>query len=79
MIVRKSGFGLRKKTAGANDPVAPSPPEEARVTARLLEGVRLSFQLPEPLHRRLKLHAVRNGGTIVGTISGWVRENTSEV
>jgi hypothetical protein len=58
---------------------APLPPEEDAVARRQLEGVRLSFKLPEELHRRLKLSAVRNGGTLVGTIAGWVRANTPEV
>ncbi len=55
------------------------PPEQDRVANRMLEGVQLSFRLPENLHRRLKYHSVRNGDSLVGTIAGWVRENTAEV
>jgi len=50
--------------------------EDDAAAVRALEGIRLSFRMPEELHRRLKLEACRRGRTIKGTIEGWVREMT---
>jgi len=75
MLVRKSAED-GGRTGVEKGVIAGLPPEEDAVANRALAGVRLSFRLPESLHRRLKLHAVRNGTTLVGTITGWVREMT---
>lgn len=79
MLVRKSrsadgsdGGGMA--AGGAFGPIL-SAEDEAEAN-RALAGVRLSFRMPEELHRRLKLEACRRGRTVKGTIEGWVREMT---
>jgi hypothetical protein len=81
MLVRKSRMaeesdGRGKAIIEAFGPM-PSVEDDAAAT-RALEGVRLSFRMPEELHRRLKLESCRRGKTIKGTIEGWVREMTPE-
>lgn len=41
--------------------------------------VRLTFSVPQELHMRLKLAAVRQGQTIVSLVSGWIAEQTAAV
>lgn len=79
MLVRKSrtaeeSNGEETEERRAFGPML-SAEDDAEAT-RALEGVRLSFRMPEELHRRLKLEACRRGRTIKGTIESWVREMT---
>lgn len=79
MLVMKSrateeSNGGGAAAAGASVPTLSA--EDDAAANRALEGVRLSFRMPEGLHRRLKLEACRRGRTIKGTIEGWVREMT---
>jgi len=80
MLVRKSrleetqgdaAVEAKGRTVTVALPCAPG-----ATSSREEEGVRLSFRLPVTLHRRLRMHSVATGGTIVGTVAGWVEEHT---
>jgi len=49
------------------------PIEDDAAATRALEGVRLSFRMPEELHRRLKMEACRRSGrSMEWSRAGWV-------
>jgi hypothetical protein len=79
MLVMKSRLAARSNSEGTSVGVVFRPiphPEVNASETRAFEGVRLSFRMPEELHRRLKMEACRKGRSIKGTIEGWVREMT---